>query len=128
MKEVLHDGPHLTLTVDRPRGAAWISRTARSTREGGIAKDFMAMVAVAETLPLASMKLVVDVRHTVGRNDTDFETNILPNFLTLQTRFGGSCVLVATLFGQLQLQRLARERGLPFVVFTTDAEAERFLG
>lgn len=60
--------------------------------------------------------LIIDVREAVGRNDAGFEQALRPLRQMARARFARVVVLVRSAVGQLQIERLAREDGISFVV------------
>lgn len=79
--------------------------------------------AAADAVDRASYGLVLDLRQTTGRNDSDFEKLIAPQRARLEGGFARVAVLVRSVVGRLQVERHAREDGLNLRVFHDEHEA-----
>lgn len=126
---VLYEGWLARVSLDETKTAVWLERkeqAAKTPREAGMELDRMNDALLG--LPTAKMTLIVDARHSRGRNDPEFEAQILPVFHAFTQRFKKVGVLVGTVTGELQLTRLVKEKGLGYLVFRDEAKAREFAG
>lgn len=110
-----------------------ILRVTRSAKNFDTVEDaariFASMAATLGKLPLERLKLLLDVREGPGRNDAAFESMISETRGLFFGRFARRAILLSTMAGVLQSQRLEREAGGQFHVepFTDEAKALAYL-
>jgi hypothetical protein len=110
MRTPLYLSPHLSLELDADRRVVWFVRSAmpHDTLEDAVRMFEDALTAVSR-LDTRTHGLLIDVRSVAGRNDPAFEQAIFAARAKLFARFGRRAVVVRTVVGRLQEQRLARE-------------------
>lgn len=124
MRRVVVENEHVRLEVDEPRKVLWIVRSAsRPEVPGELAA---ALEGLRRHMPpdVGSWGLVLDTRAAPGRNDGEWERGLRQQRASLAV-FGRAVVLVNSAAGQLHLQRLAREEGLPVMVTQDELDADR---
>jgi hypothetical protein len=121
MKPVFQ-GELLELSVDDEGRYAWISRTSRPVAPGP-SDELDDLARAVGSLRASRMRLVLDFRRAPGRNDTDFESRIVPAFHRIIAAFPHRAFLVATHAGKLQIRRVV---GGDVEVFVDEADARRF--
>lgn len=118
-------------TVDIDDGVLALRRTEkRSTDMAAFLRSFSGIyTALAPSTP-AETNLLIDLRRSVGRNDPEFETQLVDRRRELFHRFKRTCVLVQSAIGRLQVQRHAEEDGFGDIirVFTDEDTARAWLG
>lgn len=83
--------------------------------------------ALAVLRPLRGQRMLADLRLAPGNNSAASEAKGQHLRRDLRDLFPTSATLVATAVGRLQVQRMARERGEPMVVFFSEEEAIAYL-
>jgi hypothetical protein len=68
-------------------------------------------------------RLIVDTRSAVGRNDTEFETEVSQFRQSISPLFETTVILVATIVGQMQVQRLSKNSKSPMLMARSEEEA-----
>jgi hypothetical protein len=127
--QAVYESPFFHLQLDEQRSAAWLSRTGESTRDQELAqREIRALLDSLAGVATSKMRLVVDLRAAVGRNDEPFESVTLPRFRAITDRFSSVGMLVATAVGKMQVARVARELGVRWEVFDAEALARAFAG
>lgn len=127
--ETLHADPYFTVTLDPARRLVRVKRSATPFPDVPTAeRTFERMGRLIDERRLADHALLVDSRDAIGRNDADFE-NMTGRFRArLFGSFARTAMLVRTVVGRMQADRMRREQGGPAVeVFFDEAEAERYL-
>ena len=71
--------------------------------------------------------LLIDVRAAPGRNDPEFEKQFEPMRQRMQRGFRRVAVVVKSVHGKLQVQRYAREDGIPNAAFDDRSAAVKWL-
>ncbi|NUP04808.1 MAG: hypothetical protein HOW73_01975 [Polyangiaceae bacterium] len=74
----------------------------------------------------ATANLIVDTRDAPPRNDPEFEVAFGPLRTKMLQGFRKVAILVSTPIGRLQVQRHAREDGLPLRMFSDEDEARAY--
>lgn len=127
--ETLHADPYFTVTLDSPRRLVRVKRSEIPFPDVATAeRTFEQMGRLIDERTLVDHGLLVDSRDAIGRNDAEFE-NMTGRFRArLFGSFARTAMLVKTVVGRMQADRMRREQGGPVVsVFFDEAEAERFL-
>lgn len=91
----------------------------RAAMEGG--------VKVLEALPRTELCVLIDVREAPPLVDSGFEALLASMRPRLFRGFARVAVLIATSVGKLQINRLAREDGIEYRVFSDEGEAMSYL-
>jgi hypothetical protein len=116
--------------VDIEDGVLALQRTGkRSTDMEAFLKSFDGVYAALGTATPGETDLLIDLRLSVGRNDPEFETQLVERRRELFRRFRRSCVLVLTAIGRLQVQRHVDEDGFGDTVrvFSDETAARAWL-
>jgi hypothetical protein len=126
MPELFRDAYYLA-ALDEPRGLVRLERSpAPFPSLDEMERSFVAIEPILARQ--AGRKLLLDLRRgPPGRNDDDFE-QVVERWRRKLVGFTRTAVLVRSVAGKLQVQRLAREEGRPANVFQDEVEALRFLG
>lgn len=94
-----------------------VERTAVPSGAADVAEVFGPAERAVHEIERAGLGLLIDVRRAPGRNDAEFERKFEPYRRRIQLGFRRVAVVVATAHGKLQVQRYAREDGMPTTVF-----------
>ena len=116
--------------VDIDDGVLGLRRTdKRSTDMPAFLRSFDGIYAALAPSAPADTDLLIDLRNTVGRNDPEFETQLVERRRELFRRFKRSCVLVKTVIGRMQVQRHVDEDGFAgrVRVFDDESAARKWL-
>lgn len=127
--ETLHADPYFTVTLDSARRLVRVKRSEVPFPDVPTAeRSFEQMGRLIDERTLVDHALLVDSRDALGRNDAEFE-NMTGRFRArLFGSFARTAMLVKTVVGRMQADRMRREQGGPVVsVFFDEVEAERFL-
>ena len=110
------------------KDAITLVRTARRVLES---EAFIAGFAIAfralDRLDPTAYRLLVDLRLAIGRNDSAFERTVAEPRRRLLTTIPETGLLVATQVGAMQVRRHLVGDGMNLPVFTSEAEADRWL-
>lgn len=126
----LYEDAYFHVAVSDADRLVRFARTGESFASIEVAsRAFDTLIAAIETQPVAGYALLVDARAAIGRNDTDFESMMAGKRARLFGAFGKRAILLRTVAGVLQSQRLERESGGAFHVetFTDEAKALAYL-
>ena len=104
-----------------------LERTSLSAGNGDVATIFGPAEKAIEGIDRQRYGLLIDVRAAPGRNDPDFEKQFEPHRQRMQRGFRRVAVVVKTVHGKLQVQRYAREDGIPNAAFDDRAAAVKWL-
>ena len=101
----------------------------RSTDMPAFLRSFDGVYDALAPRSAADTRLLIDLRLAVGRNDPEFETQLMERRRELFRRFERSAVLVKTAIGKMQVQRHVDGDGFGGTVrvFDDEAEAVRWL-
>jgi hypothetical protein len=129
MPTVLYESRHVRLELDDTRRLLRFTRTAVPFTSLDEATEAFRLMGQATTgIDRRRYVLLSDVRAVIGRNDEAFETVIGKARADLLNGFGRRAVLVRTLTGKLQVQRIGRQQHNPeAMVFQDEAEALAYL-
>ncbi|WP_437791927.1 hypothetical protein [Sorangium sp. So ce693] len=121
--KLLWQDDHFTVLFDASLRVVW---TVRSSRPFASLEEIEAvmgeLIRVLDRLGRSHHALFIDVRAVPGRNDPSFEATMKrfrPHWLRGFRRVG---VLVQSVIGALQIQRLARDDGIERLI-TSDEDA-----
>lgn len=120
---LLHQSSFGVLTHEPALGRLTLVRSAEPLDPTTFEPVVDALVAAIDGIDAQACGLLFDVRAVVGRNDDAFEAASLSARRRFIARFGRTAVLVRTLVGRLQGERLAREdQSDARVLVTTDLD------
>jgi hypothetical protein len=128
VERALLENEHIRVVVDDVRR---VVRTVRSSVPYASTADatrlLRSAVEATRGLDRAKYGFVMDLRQATGRNDPAFETAIAEPRKALFAGYARRAVLVRTLAGKLQEQRLSRAQSTDdVVVFDDEAEATKY--
>jgi hypothetical protein len=125
MKTLLSSA-HWLMEEDAPFRVVWLRRLPlpfASIRELTAANEDVIQQMVARH---RAWGVVVDMRTAPSRNDPGFEAAMRGLRSSVETHFARTAVLLATLVGKLQVDRLTRNDGAASFATTDEAIALRF--
>ena len=125
---VLYESKHARLELDEWRRLVRYTRTAEPFASLDEAEQTFATIGGVDLgHPRSELVMLSDVRAALGRNDEAYEAVITRYREMLVGGFAKRAVLVRTVAGQLQVQRLNRGATSSVRVFTDEHEALAFL-
>ena len=127
--QTLHQDEYFSVTLDPAKRLVRVRRTAAPFPDlAAVERVLVVMDRLIREGSFGDHCLLVDSREAVGRNDEEFE-QVMGRFR--QQLFGAferAAMLVQTVVGRLQADRMAREHGgPPLAVFQDEAQAEAYL-
>ena len=126
--ERLSDNAFVSVTLDRARGVARVTRSAeRSPSIEHVTQAFDEATRALDSLDRATLRLLIDLRAAPGRNDPEFERAMAARRRELIRDFAAVAILVQTPVGELQIARINREDGSGARVFSDEAKALAWL-
>ncbi len=125
--EPLYKSPFAEIVFVPSRQLVWIIRTGTPFTDVQVASRDFQLATEAMPKDLSKLRLLVDVRRVIGRNDPQFEDMFDQFRRQIFVGFARSAILVKSAIGRLQIQRLGREIGIATNVFHEPAEALAFL-
>ncbi len=120
----LHTGELFSIDLDEEGRAVWLKRTARASA-GATAEEFGDIERKLGALD-RRLTLIVDVRDAPGRNDSEFEERVLPQFRRATSFFPRRALFVRTAVGKMQVLRLA-DGAERITVLTDEASVRAFI-
>lgn len=126
--ESLSDNAFVSVTLDRVRGVARVTRSAeRPPSIEEVTRAFDEAARVLDRLERGTLRLLIDLRAAPGRNDPEFEQAMAARRRELMRGFPAVAILVQTPVGELQIARITREDGSGARVFNDEAKALAWL-
>lgn len=126
--ERLSDNAFVSVTLDRVRGVARVTRSAeRPPSIEEVTQAFDEAARVLDSLERGTLRLLIDLRAAPGRNDPEFEQAMAARRRELMRGFPAVAILVQTPVGELQIARITREDGSGARVFNDEAKALAWL-
>ncbi|MCB9701529.1 MAG: hypothetical protein H6711_06545 [Myxococcales bacterium] len=127
--EILLRTEHGTLAHDRRRDRVILVRNRARLEVEALRSEVDALIAAVAGIPIGAADLVLDIRAPVGNNDDAFEAAVRDLLGRFVSRFRRTVILVRTIAGRLQGQRIVRGTESGPVVITDDVDAvDRILG
>lgn len=126
----LYDDGFFWIVQDETRKLVRVTRSDRSFPDVDEARRvFGAMAALVRSMDLAGYVLLIDSRDAPGRNDEAFESVVGAVRAQLVERFEKRALLLRTVVGVMQTQRMERTFGGPHIEpFADEAAALAYLG
>lgn len=124
----LAESPYMRLDHTEATGVVRMTRTRTSYENAAaVLGDLALMRNALVDSNCAQLKLLVDLRPPVGRNDDAFEQMISPLHDFITTGFARVAFVVRTCVGQLQLQRRNTQAKVPVQAFLDESAAWQWL-
>ncbi len=101
--------------------------TARYETEQAVHDAYATMHREFERIGRADKRLLIDLRLATGRNDASSEAALAKHRRAHADGFERAAVLVGTVAGRMQVERLMREDGLDLRVFNEERPARLYL-
>ena len=121
---VLYEDDHFSM-VFHPLDRVVVARRKPSE---GTEDEIIASMSAARDVdlaPLAPRAIIVDVRAVTGRSDPEFERRTAPLRRAITESAPRAIILVATVAGALQTNRLSAQEGSRLFIAKTEEEAFR---
>ena len=126
----LYEDAYFVVTVDTPKRLLRATRSSLPFPSVEVADDVMTQLATTlRTDALEGYAILVDSRDAPGRNDTSFESMMASKRSLLFRPFRKRAMLLRTMTGVLQTQRMSREAndGFEMATFLEEEKALAYL-
>lgn len=124
----LYESKHARLEIDDARGIVRYTRSSEPFESlAEVEAMFRDLARANARVDRTNLVLLSDVRAAPGRNDEAFENAFFAHREALFAGFRRRAVLVRTVVGKLQMQRLNRTSAMETQAFDDEAAALAFL-
>lgn len=120
--EQLYADDYFVVHRDDARRIILVTRTEFHGQAEGVLQSMRAAIDNVGMGHSRGYGLVIDTRKAIGRNEESFEERSSQSRRALQARFPKVAIVVGTVVGQMQAQRMSRDEGDSAPLITTDLD------